>query len=243
MKKFFIILLVFITILAIILFLKVNRIIPTKTNTQNHSNITSQSSSTYSDEEIKALILKGKDNLNNMENVYYEIWYGNQFSNKLYYKGTKLKRELYSPLSPQEKIRILLIIDGKKYDIYYNPDGILISNANSREIDYGFQVVPIEQATSSVYEFSYLKDEKLDEKDCIVVKATYHGESNYMENSQERKGFETYWLEKSTGFVIGEGRFQPNEDKLTLETSYKNISLGTVQDSDFEIPAGYTVIK
>jgi len=91
------------------------------------------------------------------------------------------------------------------------------------------------------YEFVYLKDEIVDGKDCIFIK-----ELRYDANTNELKllGDETlsvYWIEKSTGFLIGLSDMLPNEDTAVLNTIYKNISFGTVKDSDFEMPIGYTV--
>lgn len=243
MKKFAIILLAFIAVLAVILFLKMNGTIPNKADTSNHSDIAFQNSSTYSNEEIKELILKGKDNLNNMQNIYYEKWGVNYLFNKFYYKDSKTKRELYGLTPPNVMLTSTITIDEKEYYLFHDSKEMRISTYTSQDVDYGFEDSIIEEASSSLYEFTYLGDEILDEKDCILVKSIYQSTSSTLKKLLEKTGLPVYWVEKSTGFLIGDGNMHSNEDAPTLQTIYKNISFGTVQDSDFEIPAGYTVIK
>lgn len=236
MKKFAIILLIFIAVLAVILFLKVNGIIPNKADTQNHLDIASQSSSTYSDEEIRALILKGKNNLNNMENVYYEWGLKEPFT-KIYYKGNKMKRDIFYASSPNEKGHTFMILAGKEYSIDHKGKNIHVSNSSG--IDYGFQTVLVNALKSTgsyKSEFVYLRDEVLDNKDCILVK-----DINRVQFFSKTTDLYVYWIEKSTGFMIGDGEIQANEDTPKLRALNKNISIGTVQDSDFEIPTGYNI--
>lgn len=236
MKKFAIALFALISILAVVLFLKMNGYIP------SNEKIISKSSSSYSNEEIKALILKGKDNLHNMENVYYEKCNADYLLfNKFYFKEGKTKRELYNPLPPNEILRIVIEIGGKEYDISYLYHNMHISNKSSNKVYYGFQNDAIDYASTSVVEFTYLKDEKFDDKDCILVRATYHGTSEDFKSLLESNGEPTYWIEKSTGFVIGDGRIKSGENTPTLETIYRNISFGTVQDNEFEIPTDYSI--
>jgi len=92
MKKFVIALLLFIAILLVILFLKITGVIVPSSQESKVAN--TSTSSTYSHEDIVNLILKGKDNLNNMQNVYYEAHSYSTLS-KYYHKGNKRKKELY----------------------------------------------------------------------------------------------------------------------------------------------------
>ena len=86
-------------------------------------------------------------------------------------------------------------------------------------------------------------------KDCILVKEVlYHLENNtYIDVSAKspEKEVAVYWIEKSTGFVLGVSQMPYNMDSATPSTIIRNITLGEVKDSDFKIdtPEDYTVIE
>lgn len=234
-----IVLIALIAVLTVVLLLKTKGVIAPSSKENKVAN--TSTSSTYSQEDIKTLILKGKENLNNMQNVYYEWYFAQQPPTKFYYKENKRKREIYYASSPNTKGTTMLTVDGNYYYIDHQTKTISISQ-NTNKIDYGFQTALIERASSSSYEFVHLKNEKLDEKDCIVVRVNYQGTSDYIKKSQEKNGVTVYWIEKSTGFSIGEGRFKSNQDNYVPSTVCKNITFDIVQDSDFEIPSEYKIV-
>jgi len=99
------------------------------------------------------------------------------------------------------------------------------------------------------YKYKYIKDEPLDGKDCIFVKEEIFilEDGNYISiNEYEpEKKLRAFWIEKSTGFILGFAMIKPNQNTATPETiMLRNISFGDVvdKDVDFDLPSDYTII-
>jgi len=245
MKKFAVVLLFIIAILLVILLLKMNGGI-----SLGNGNVTTTSSKDgnttlsekYSNEEIKELILKGKENLDEAENLYYEI-HSDTTINKYYCKGTKFKRDnyfdsYYSCLKVSTS-SILDLDEGCAYLLDHKTKTIQIINPILSK--YGFQTSLLNKlypSTSYVITFTYIKDEKIDGKDCIFIKENRLDPSTYELKYPDSYTW-GYWLEKSTGFVIGRASMSTNETSAIPESLTKNITYGIVQDSDFELPKNY----
>lgn len=96
-------------------------------------------------------------------------------------------------------------------------------------------------------EFKYIKDETLEGKDCIFVKEEIFSRENgtyiNLNEANPEKEIRGFWIEKSTGFVLGGAMMQAGQDTATPEMIVRNISFGEVVDSDFELPIGYEIIE
>ncbi len=100
------------------------------------------------------------------------------------------------------------------------------------------------------YKYKYIKDEPLDGKDCIFVKEEIFilEDGNYISiNEYEpEKKLRAFWIEKSTGFVLGFAPIEPNQTTATPEVIVlRNISWGNVTDSDVEVnlPSDYRILN
>lgn len=240
-KKIVIALLVFITFLLIILLLKMKGVMPTSSPTQVGSNLK------YSSEDIKNLILKGWEKLDNMNNVSYETIseYG---TGHFYYKGTKMKFQ--QPNDPSYSITDL--IKKKTYLVDTDKKRIIVSDsASSFSILQQQLVNSIESVDTSPYslkhEYLYVKDEVLDGKDCIFVEEVtfVKKDGSYINVNKEYPEEEVFafWLEKSTGLIIGRTTILPGQKSANVYKLLTNISFGTVKDSDFELPSDYEIIE
>ncbi len=98
------------------------------------------------------------------------------------------------------------------------------------------------------YEYTYLKDEQLEGKDCILVKEDVFypvdGEYAHISEIISNRKLRVFWIEKSTGFILGGSSTSDtsNIDNITPETIIRNIAIGNVVDSDFELPKDYKII-
>lgn len=235
MKKFAIVLLFTIAILFVILLLKMNII--TFSNKEENS-------TTYSNEDIQALILKGQENLVEMQNVYFELHSGDTIC-KYYYKGTKAKIDYYlDSFYSFSRVAVSLISnkdENKMYLINHRTKTIeVMKNLNS---GYGFQqglLNQLQRNDSYTFTFTYIKDEEIDGKDCIFIKENRLDKNTYLVKYPDSYT-SVYWLEKSTGFKIGEGSMIQTENAAIPTVLTKNITFGTVEDNEFEIPKGYKV--
>ena len=98
------------------------------------------------------------------------------------------------------------------------------------------------------YEYKYIKDELLDGKDCILVKEEIFDleKGNYINinDYEPEKEMRAFWIEKSTGFILGLGPIKSAQTTATPETiMLRNISFGNVVDSDFDLPSDYKIIN
>lgn len=246
MKKFIFSIITIIVLLLIILLFKIFA--------PNFLTSTSQ----YSNDDVANLILKGVENFDNMNNVSFEIQTDSSKS-RHYYKGNKFKMLLLESFQPDsENILSAYIIDldqKKQYSIRDSKKTLVVQTVNS--INNGIQYTlaqHIENARNPninyqyKYEYQYVKDESLEGKDCIFVKQIIYAFENgtYIDinTGHPEEEIYVYWIEKSTGFVLGISKMPSNMDSATPGVIIRNITFGEVVDSDFEIniPEDYTII-
>lgn len=246
MKKFVIALLVFITILSVILLLKVNSVISSDNSLQSSQVAIPK----YSSYDIEQLILKGKENFEKIDNIYYESHTVATVS-RFYFLGNKMKFDYYYKPSSYFKIdsefnissQVLDLDEKKLYD--YNHEYKTLSISDKTEPYFGFQSILLSILNTNgrfyYYDFTYLKDEEIEGKDCIFIKENIYniktGEIIYLDF-----GIPVYWIEKSTGFMVASGTMQQNEKTTTPESIIKNIRFDVVTDRDFIMPTNYRKI-
>lgn len=211
----------------------------------------------YSSDDVKNLILKGAENMDKLlVNGSFERKWTDKTC-KYYYKGNKMKilvlesspkMNLSSAVINLDEKKLYLINDKKKY--------IVISEADSfsffEEVQYNFARLIKDNNNpkhTRKYEYKYIKDEPLDGKDCIFVKEEIFilEDGNYISiNEYEpEKKLRAFWIEKSTGFILGFAMIKPNQNTAAPETiMLRNISFGDVvdKDVDFDLPSDYTII-
>ena len=200
----------------------------------------------YSSEDIYNLVQKGIENMQDMQNVCIER--KNEMGLvKFYYKGNK--RKLLVMESNEDLSLSYSIVDldkEKQYNV--SDEKKLMFIQNETYFNKGLQYDVFDSISSKGYNFwielSYIKDEKINEKDCIFVKeVTYNRQEDgtYKSNSDSDEDVHAYWIEKSTGFVLGTAKIKPTQTKATPDAWIYSITFGTVKDSDFDLPTGYTV--
>lgn len=202
----------------------------------------------YSYDDVANLLLKGVESMNNMNNVTFEMK-NPQIGAKYYYKENKMKMELmYSSDSEMSLTsNIINLNEGKQYAISEKNKFIGIQDATSIDKGIQYQVARYLENRNTPnypykYEYRYIKDELLDGKDCILVEEIHYkldGDKYVNENKTnlEKKVY-YYWIEKTTGIIIGYNRVEPNQDTVSAYTIITNITFGNVKDSDFELPTG-----
>lgn len=201
-------------------------------------NVGNNSKSKYTDLEIKKLISKGFENFNNMYFESYDFE-TSEISEKVYYYKDKYKMTRDVNGYPCEFIRY----DKEKKS--YNVDrqkNIIYDNTSS---EHDWSVVSCLELKKGELEdpctkFEYIKDEKYDDKNCIVIRKykTYD-----RDDSSEWDDFAAYWIDKETGFVVCRGDCKMDTKETKKYDYIKNIKIGDLKDSDFELPKGYKTIK
>lgn len=183
-----------------------------------------------------------------MNNVTFEMK-NPQIGAKYYYKENKMKMELmYSSDSEMSLTsNIINLNEGKQYAISEKNKFIGIQDATSIDKGIQYQMARYLENRNTPnypykYEYRYIKDELLDGKDCILVEEIHYkldGNKYVNENKTnlEKKVY-YYWIEKTTGIIIGYNRVEPNQDTVSAYTIITNITFGNVKDSDFELPTG-----
>lgn len=200
----------------------------------------------YSNEDIYALVQKGMDNMHDMQNVCIERK-DKTGIHKFYYKGNKMK------LLPMEDTDDLLssysIIDLDKEKHYMVSDKkkiiVIKTETNfNKGLQYGvFDRISI-QDRNLRRELSYIKDDNIEGKDCIFVKEiTYYktDDGSFKFDNEFNTDICAYWIEKSTGFVLGTAIIKPTQTNATPEFWIKDITFNEVVDSDFDLPIDYKV--
>ena len=173
---------------------------------------------------------------------------------KYYYKGNKIKLLIIkSNESNKFNTSIRYFIEdldkGKRYLVSDEEKYIISRSVNYTILSKGLQYNVLDEITSqnnnSIIEFSYIKDENINEKDCILVKEiTYDKQEDgtYKNSSESEEDVRVYWIEKSTGFVLGWGTMtKTKKAEATPICWIYNITFDSVKDSDFDLPTGYTV--
>lgn len=197
----------------------------------------------YSHNDIKNLIAKGLENMDNMNNVYFKKE-GETGDVKYYYKGDKMKMVIVNSTVSESKLSsaITNLKEGKQYYIREEQKIILITKDTM--IFKGIQnetleMLEIKPASKYQYELEYIRDEKIDNKDCIFAKELIFlkDTKEYHDVAHNSEGdVPVYWIEKSTGFIRGVALMKTGENKATPETLIKDIQVGNVTDSEFELP-------
>lgn len=241
MKKLVIVLVIIVIMLAVLLLLKITGSI--STNSNEISNSTVPVSSTYSNEDIEKLILKGQETLSKVENAYYEKHTEYDYMT-YYHKNPREKIEIYlkpSPFTTVKEItkkRTYLTNLDANIEYTYNHDMKTRDSDKAVSIDISFQSILTSLLNSPSYqtEFIYVKDEELEGKDCIFVKA-FRYDKKTGELKVNRDGLiDSYWIEKSTGFFVGASKIHPEGNSSIPTVVIRNLSFGTVKDSDFAEP-------
>ena len=202
-------------------------------------------SNKYSSENLYTLVQKGIENMHDMQNVYIER--ENEFGVvEFFYKGNKVKS------LPEEKTDSILsysitnLDEGMLYMVSDKEKRIMMRKENY--INKGFQYEVFERidikGTNLSRELSYIKDEKINGKDCVFVKeVTYYKaeDGTFIADSELEEDVRSYWIEKSTGFVLGGAMIEPAQTSATPEVWIRNITFDVVKDSDFDLPTDYEI--
>ncbi len=205
-----------------------------------------QSNAKYSSADTYALVQKGIENMQDMQNVCIER--KNEYGIfKNYYKGNKMKMSVVE--NSGNSLFTYSITDLNKEKQYIVSDAEkVITVQKATNFDKGLQYEVFNRINTNDInvkrELSYIKDEKIEEKDCIFVKEiTYYktDDNTFQSDGESNEEIRAYWIEKSTGFVIGAAMIKPTQTSAAPETLIKNISFNDVVDSDFDLPTDYTI--
>ena len=212
----------------------------------------SSTNAKYSHNDIVDLLNKG---LQSMDNISFDRTNTNGIVTYYYKQDKKKMVSHYSDIYSIEK-------DGKTYMISKEKKTMVVKTNNTLD---GYDVrtgslqcdaLDIERVNKNNnnnndyrYEYVYIKDEELENKDCIFVKeAKYYLDSKkYVDNFLEsRNGIPVYWIEKSSGMVIGAGFMESGKKTATPQAVIYNIKYGEVTDDMFNdmenIPSDYQII-
>ena len=200
----------------------------------------------YSHDDIIALIKKGMQNMDNVsfdsedeiETVHY------------YFKGNNKKMVSSNIITITLENKKTYMIDqmakiiGYSMGSSYRVTGVQADALSIEEMNK--ELTPEDNFR---YEFVYIKDEKIENKNCIFVKkCRFYTDTNkyndYIDYSYSPKvKVPVYWIEKSTGFVIGTGLMKPGKNKAKPQTIIKNMKFGEVTDDVFELPTDYFMFE
>ena len=201
----------------------------------------------YSSEDIYNLVQKGIENMQDMQNVCIERRNIAGLT-RFYYKGNKKKMlVLESNNNSSLSYNIVDLDKGKQYTVSDENKCIYISNETyfTKGMQYDVFDSISSKGNNFWIELSYIKDENINGKDCIFVKeVTYNrqDDNTYKSNSDSDEDIHAYWIEKSTGFVLGATTIKPTQTSATPDDCWiYSITFGTVKDSDFDLPDNYTV--
>ena len=205
-----------------------------------------QSNPKYSSEDIYALVQKSIENMQDMQNVCIERKNENGVV-KNYYKGNKMKMLVVENTDDSlVSYSITDLNEEKQYIVSDTEKVITIQKATN--FNKGLQYEVFDRINTNDInlnrELSYIKDEKIEGKDCIFVKEiTYYktDDGSFQPDSKLDVDIRAYWIEKSTGFVVGAAMIKPTQTSATPETLIKNITFNEVVDSDFDLPTDYTI--
>lgn len=253
MKKFVPALLALIAVLVVILFLKTNGVFPIIDTSKNSITSTSLSTSNYSNDDIQNLIIQGAETMASLGNWSFEVENSTEgkkpitWIEKYYYKEEKAKKELYFD-NVATKTYITDAAKETLYQIQHKDKTVSVQHLSPKQLT---SYVPKEQCSSAQvlkevrksttnpykYIFTYLRDGRLEGKDCILAKK----EIVYLDEERCVKSVSdlvmVFWIEKSTGFILG--RAAPENidiNTITPKQIIKNISFGNVKEDDFYVP-------
>lgn len=199
----------------------------------------------YSNEDIYSLLQKGIKNMNDMQNVCIERKNANGI-NKYYYKGNKLKTLIIENDNNLLSSYSIIDLDNEKQYIISDKKK-LITIQKARNFNKGLQYEVFDkinvQDTNLKRELIYIKDELIEEKDCIFVKEiTYYKiDDGTFQLDNSNSNISAYWIEKTTGFILGATKIKSTQTNATPEVWIKNITFNEVIDSDFNLPINYEI--
>lgn len=191
----------------------------------------------YDDKTIKELLNKGHLN---MQNFYAEVYDTKSSSliKSIYIKDnmTKVKTTdegyILTDLSLEKSY--VVNIKGKKIK------EIDLKNSFKELLDkYSLFVPKADLSENTKYE--YIREEKYQDKDCILIKRFLIDSSTG--NELESQTSRVYWIEKSTGYLIGIGDMDKDDNTIIENVYYNNIKINELQDSEFEIPKNFVVTQ
>lgn len=171
--------------------------------------------------ETVAEILAKARNLDNLSYTEILTAEGLAFEAKVWVLGQKTKRET----TTGGKTSVMIVDSGKKEYITYVPGEKI---ATRMPLGGGEQQKTPPEEVKDVPETTVerLKDETLGEKSCAVVEYT------------QETGITTLWLWKDNGLPI-KMEIMASGKKTVKE--YKDIKIGEVKESDFDLPAGVKI--
>lgn len=201
----------------------------------------------YSSEDLYALVQKGVENMQDMQNVC--IVRKNQVSvMKYYYKGNKMKMSVLETTGSNGLVSYAIIDLEKEKQYMVSDIRKFISIQKATNIDKGLQYLVFNEINPKgdnlKRELAYIKDETIEGKDCVFVKEITYSKTedgSYQSDSELGEDIRAYWIEKSTGFVLGGAMIKPTQTDATPEAWIKSITFNEVKDSDFELPTNYTI--
>ena len=198
-------------------------------------------SNKYSSENLYSLVQMGIENMHDMQNVCIER--ENEYGVvKFFYKGNKVKGLYDGTLDSTLSYSITDLDEGKRYMVLDEKKLIIIQKENS--IDKGLQYLVFNYLNNLNVELSYIKDEKIRGKDCVFVKqVSYRKTDDGTVQADDEAGEDVpaYWIEKSTGFVLGSVMIKPTQTSATPYAWVRNITFDVVKDSDFDLPTDYEI--
>ncbi len=246
-RRLFIVLFVIIAILLVILFCKIKGIFPIKT-------------AKYTDKDIEDLVLKGVENYNGHQSFSYDLVEnskGNTYTRRFFHKGQKEKIVVTADTRSHSSTGFSVIAtDKKRYSV--SPKDKLILWEESSETNT--PVISFLQSDllhiidtrnngnhNTRTTFRYIREEKLEGKDCIVISVDvfYSYDGTYVKDSSDGRPHSVYWIEKSTGFLLGASQVEPDEQEknLTPQLILKDLTFGEIPDKEFEVPTEKDVYK
>lgn len=205
----------------------------------------------YSHNDIVNLLNKG---MQRMDNISFDRENDNGVVT-YYFKDDKSKMVSESDgLVCIEKSEKSYIINKKRKGMYINKQEYTLNKGLQN------QALIIERANEGLnernnsednfrYKYIYIRNEKIENKDCIFVKEAkyYLDTKKYTDNMDYKNEIPVYWIEKSTGIVIGAGFMEPGKNKATPQAIIKNIKYGEVTDDMFNdilnIPNDYRILE
>lgn len=205
-----------------------------------------QSNTKYSSEDIYALVQKGIENMHDMQNICIEIKNESEVI-KYYYKGNKKKTLVEDGNSNSVVSYNIVDLDKKKdYIVSDKNKFVLIQKVDNFNKGLQYDVLDaIDYENGNIkIELSYIKDEKINGKDCVFVKeVTYYktDDGSFQTYNQPDENIRAYWIEKTTGFVLGATMIKPTQENATPQVWINNIIFNEVVDSDFDLPNNYTI--
>ncbi len=192
---------------------------------------------TYGDKEIKALLIKGFDNMKNFS--------AEEFSAQTESLNKKITiKDNIRKISTKDTEGYLLIDLNSEKEVVVNTNkknAIQIKIAEIGSInDFKYSPFVTELELTVKVKYEYLKKEQYKNKECIVVKQIYNNNSN---KTLIQNIYRVFWIEEKTGYIIGIGEIYNTKDEIVENVYYDNIKINELKDSDFEIPKDYKITE